>query len=293
MILQDHAGEWWLASSQGLCRYPRLDSPSQLAQTAPKAVYTTRDGLPSDVVVRLYEDRGGNIWVGTETGNFAYWSRSEQRFIGIAADGVPNYASAFGEDNGGHVWIGDELGQLWRVQDGQASRVAGPARRGWIQRFSAGPRRTPLGGHSQPGTAALRPAGGAQPPIPAIRLLRRAFQPPRAQPRRGPQRLHLHRNRRRSRPAGSGSGAHPALYFRRWHRSGAGVCGVSRPHRRHLVRHQSRAHAPRPAERPRQRPAAGVDHRSVDCRTHWRRFRRRANRVSAGRGAAGAGANSV
>ena len=135
VVLQDHAGEWWVASSQGLCRYPRLDSPSQLATTAPKAVYTTLDGLPGDEVVRLYEDRGGNIWIGSVTGNFAYWSRSEQKFIGIAADGVPNIASAFGEDNGGHLWIGDELGQLWRVRDGRASQVPGPARRGWINGF--------------------------------------------------------------------------------------------------------------------------------------------------------------
>ena len=135
VILQDHAGEWWLASSQGLCRYPRLESASQLAQTLPKAVYTTRDGLPGDVVVRLYEDHGGNIWAGTETSKFAYWSRSEQKFIRVAADGVPSFASAFGEDNAGDMWIGDEEGQLWRVRDGRASRVAGPAKSGAIQGF--------------------------------------------------------------------------------------------------------------------------------------------------------------
>jgi ligand-binding sensor domain-containing protein len=78
VVLQDHSGEWWLASSEGLSRYPRLESPSQLAQTAPTAVYKKRDGLPSDVVIRLYEDRGGNIWVGTESLKFAYWCRSAQ-----------------------------------------------------------------------------------------------------------------------------------------------------------------------------------------------------------------------
>jgi ligand-binding sensor domain-containing protein len=132
VILQDHAGEWWLASSQGLCRYPRLESPSQLAQTLPKAVYTTRDGLPGDVVTRLYEDRDGNIWVGTETTKFAFWSRSEQKFISVATDRVPSFASAFGEDNAGHVWIGDEDGRLWMVRDRRASPVRGPARPGLI-----------------------------------------------------------------------------------------------------------------------------------------------------------------
>jgi len=129
VILQDQAGEWWLASSQGLCRYPKLEDPSQLSLTAPKAVYTTRDGLPTDVVVRLYEDRSGNIWVGTETKKIAYWSRIEQKFITVAADGVPSYASAFGEDGAGHVWIGDEEGQLWVVRDGRASKVSSPSGR--------------------------------------------------------------------------------------------------------------------------------------------------------------------
>ncbi|MDQ6760636.1 MAG: ATP-binding protein [Acidobacteriota bacterium] len=135
VMLQDSAGEWWLASNQGLCRYPRLESPAQLAQTVPKAVYTVRDGLPSDRVVRLYEDRVGDIWIGTEAAQILYWSKSERSFIGIAADGVPRPASAFGEDNAGHVWIGDYSGQLWRVLDRRASPVAGPAKRSWIRAF--------------------------------------------------------------------------------------------------------------------------------------------------------------
>lgn len=128
VILQDHTGEWWLASSQGLCRYPRLESPSQLAHASPMAVYTTHDGLPGDVVTRLYEDRGGNIWVGTETTKLVFWSRSEQKFVGIRAEGNPSFASAFGEDQAGQVWIGDEEGQLWRVRDGRALPMLGPAK---------------------------------------------------------------------------------------------------------------------------------------------------------------------
>ena len=134
-ILQDHTGEWWLASDQGLCRYPRLESPSQLAHTAPKAVYTARDGLPDDGVVRIHEDRRGNIWASTGSTRLVYWSRSAQKFIGIVADGVPVCASAYGEDNAGDMWIGDESGQLWRVRDGRASPVAGPAGGGWINDF--------------------------------------------------------------------------------------------------------------------------------------------------------------
>jgi ligand-binding sensor domain-containing protein/signal transduction histidine kinase len=125
VILQDRTGEWWLASSQGLCQYPALENPSELAQTSPKAIYTVRDGLPGDVVVRLFEDHDGNIWLGTETSKLAYWSRKQRKVVGVLADGVPGRASAFGEDTARNVWIGDELGQLWRVRDGHASLVGG------------------------------------------------------------------------------------------------------------------------------------------------------------------------
>jgi ligand-binding sensor domain-containing protein/signal transduction histidine kinase len=135
VILQDREGEWWLASSQGLCRYPRLDSPLQLAQTAPKAIYTMRDGLPSDVVIRLYEDRDGNIWLGSEAPKIVYWSKREKKFICITVEGVPERVSAFGEDGAGNLWIGDEVGRLWRVRNGHASLVLSPGRRGWIRDF--------------------------------------------------------------------------------------------------------------------------------------------------------------
>ncbi len=135
VLMQDRSGEWWLASSQGLLRYPRLDSPLQLAQTPPKKIYTTRDGLPGDVVVRLYEDRAGNIWIGTETQHIVYFSRTEQRFVEVPADGVPSFASAFAEDQTGDVWIGDEEGQLWRVREGRASRIGGTRKKAYIHAF--------------------------------------------------------------------------------------------------------------------------------------------------------------
>ena len=101
--------------------------------TAPVAVYTTHDGLPGDVITRLYEDRAGNIWMGTETAELGYWSRSQQKFIAIPFDGIARFVSAFGEDGGGNIWIGDEQGGLRRVRDGRASPVAVPDGRGSIR----------------------------------------------------------------------------------------------------------------------------------------------------------------
>ena len=136
IVLQDHTGEWWLASNAGLCRYPRLAAIDQIARTLPLHVYTTRDGLPSDDVIRIYEDRRGNLWVGSDvSGWFGYWSRSTDKFVRVPAASAAR-ASAFGEDSAGHVWIGDESGQLWRVEEARAMAVGGSRiGRGWIDGF--------------------------------------------------------------------------------------------------------------------------------------------------------------
>ncbi|HET9531563.1 MAG TPA: two-component regulator propeller domain-containing protein [Blastocatellia bacterium] len=113
ITLQDRAGEWWLPTGQGLIRYPKVDHVRQLAATPPKAIYTTRDGLASNDVTRLYEDSRGDIWIATFSealGGISRWERATEtiRHCG-EADGLPLKnagASAFGEDREGNLWIG-------------------------------------------------------------------------------------------------------------------------------------------------------------------------------------------
>jgi ligand-binding sensor domain-containing protein/signal transduction histidine kinase len=131
MILQDHAGEWWIATFSGLLRYPPLGRLEQLAHTSPKAVYTVRDGLPNNQVVRLFEDRAGNIWMSTSYPGVTFWDRTTHSFHHIRPDGAAD-GSAFGQDQAGNVWFGDDAGQLWRVKHESATLIAGRAQRGWI-----------------------------------------------------------------------------------------------------------------------------------------------------------------
>jgi hypothetical protein len=49
-VAQDAAGEWWIATGYGLCRFARQDSVEGLAGARPKAIYTKRDGLAGDHV---------------------------------------------------------------------------------------------------------------------------------------------------------------------------------------------------------------------------------------------------
>lgn len=110
--LQDRAGDWWIPTAEGLCRFPQVSRVEQLARTRPKAVYTTRDGLIADQVFRIYEDSRGDIWIApfSMTGfGLTRWERATGRFHNYAqADGLPSefWTEAFCEDASGNVWIG-------------------------------------------------------------------------------------------------------------------------------------------------------------------------------------------
>jgi streptogramin lyase/signal transduction histidine kinase len=108
--LQDGAGEWWIPTDQGLCRFPKVSRAEQLAHRRPNAVYTTEHGLTGDAVWRIYEDSGGDIWIVSRSRTafgLARWERATETLHRYTkADGVPPGASAFCEDASGNLWIG-------------------------------------------------------------------------------------------------------------------------------------------------------------------------------------------
>ena len=40
IMFQDHTGEWWMNTVEGLVRYPKMTSLQQLGRAHPKAIYT-------------------------------------------------------------------------------------------------------------------------------------------------------------------------------------------------------------------------------------------------------------
>jgi len=123
IVLQDHLGEWWITSEDGLFRYPAV-ALEKLPQTGPQAHYRDADGLLGNDVFRVHEDVRGDIWVGTMNGRIGgvfRWQRSSQHFERIGV--VSPSASAFANDNDGNVWIGwwgrTELG---RFRDGKLEK---------------------------------------------------------------------------------------------------------------------------------------------------------------------------
>jgi two-component sensor histidine kinase len=125
-LVQDGAGEWWIATGHGLCRFARADSVAGLAGAAPAAVYTRRDGLPGDEIFAVFADSGGGIWIGTigleKQDGMALWDRNSGRLrVFSEADGLPKkpVPTAFAEDRAGNIWAALYHGGLARYRQGR------------------------------------------------------------------------------------------------------------------------------------------------------------------------------
>ncbi len=122
VLLQDGYGEWWVPSVRGLYRFSAV--PFDRLAAAPRKVYTERDGLPSNIIFRIFQDRRENLWLGFAQTNpgVALWDRATDSFRSFSTqDGVPaEEPLAFAEDRTGSVWIGFESG-LARLAGGRAS----------------------------------------------------------------------------------------------------------------------------------------------------------------------------
>jgi ligand-binding sensor domain-containing protein len=104
--VRDRAGEWWIATGEGLCRFPRVARFEDLARTPPIAVYTMRDGLRSNDIFRLFEDARGDIWITAISGGGpSRWERATGRLHHYSEADVPGYASR--RHTGGIVAEGD------------------------------------------------------------------------------------------------------------------------------------------------------------------------------------------
>lgn len=124
VMFQDSAGEWWMPTGEGLVRYPKITSLEQITSTPPKAIYTTRNGLPANELFRLFEDGRGDIWIstiGNSSSSLTRWERATETFHTYTlSDGIPATApTAFCADPSGNLWIGFYTGELLRYSGGR------------------------------------------------------------------------------------------------------------------------------------------------------------------------------
>ncbi len=119
--LQDRWGEWWIATGEGLFRFPATKRAQQLAGLRPKAVYGKRDGLSGNEVFRVFEDSASNIWVGMfgpPQSSLARWDRRAGIWQSLN-EPDPGVPTAFASDRAGNVWIGFWNGSVARYRDGR------------------------------------------------------------------------------------------------------------------------------------------------------------------------------
>ena len=117
-------GEWWLPTNHGLYRYPKIAKIGDLANTAPKRIYTKADGLWHTEIFNLFEDSRGDVWIAAvSTENvISRWERATDKIYSYSdADGLPinNGAIAFAEDKQGNIWFGHYFGGLARYRNGK------------------------------------------------------------------------------------------------------------------------------------------------------------------------------
>ena len=123
-VLQDHTGSWWVPTPAGLYRFANAARVEDLATATPQIVYTMRDGLSGNDIVKLYEDSRGDLWISTlqaDKPGLTRWLRSTGGFEQYGdRNGLPPLAQAvaFNEDRSGSVWIGLYGGGLARYRGG-------------------------------------------------------------------------------------------------------------------------------------------------------------------------------
>lgn len=112
--LQDHLGEWWIATQHGVLRYPRVKRLEDLAHTSPIDFYSDYKNI-----FRMYEDSRGDIWIAGWSGGMR-WERSSGSLIPLHLTAEP---TAFREDLGSNLWIGYWGGGLSRDYHGRKEMI--------------------------------------------------------------------------------------------------------------------------------------------------------------------------
>ncbi len=128
---QDRAGEWWIATTEGLFHFAAVDDPAKLETARPLDVYTRRNGLKSTQAFHVFEDSKGALWISTRDNDpklwgFSKWDRATRSFYTFTErDGFPSgkAVSAFAEDRNGTLWLGLSDGGIWRYAAGRFTEV--------------------------------------------------------------------------------------------------------------------------------------------------------------------------
>jgi len=119
-IIQDSKGFMWFATEDGLDRYDGYNFT--VYKNNPEDSSTISDNF----IWTVYEDKNGNLWVGTNSGGICKFDRSLEKFTTYKNNPNNNNSLIFNnvraifEDNNGFLWIGTENGlDKFNVKEGR------------------------------------------------------------------------------------------------------------------------------------------------------------------------------
>lgn len=120
-LLFDRNGGLWISTLGHGLEY--VAAPGSVQALADHERFTSRDGLSSDYIWPMLEDRDGNLWVGTSTG----LDRFRPRILMPAKFPVDALGYALVAGNDGSVWAGTSNRASMRLTDSGLDILAMPA----------------------------------------------------------------------------------------------------------------------------------------------------------------------
>lgn len=125
-ILFDREGDLWeTTGNKGIFRIVLHANRAERRQPNPPETLTSASGLLSDQVRALFEDREGNIWIGTELGLNMVRRVAVRIATGIPENSPTSYQLAV--DRKGIVYVAEASG-LYEIRPGEPPRRRLPAR---------------------------------------------------------------------------------------------------------------------------------------------------------------------
>ncbi len=120
-MIRTHDGYLWLGTVNGLVRFDGIGRRTSSGVGAQFPVFDERNtpGLGSSLIVKLFEDSRGHLWIGTETAGVARVKDGILEHIDLGRGTRDGRLVSITEDADGAVWMYTADGQLARYANGK------------------------------------------------------------------------------------------------------------------------------------------------------------------------------
>jgi ligand-binding sensor domain-containing protein/two-component sensor histidine kinase len=98
-LFEDHEGDYWISTYNGLVR---LDNKGRFQR------FTTRNGLPTNIVNNFYEDRENNIWACSQVGVVKIVMKNNLEYFGKEDGLQSDEVLAMISDNHDHIYVNNQ-----------------------------------------------------------------------------------------------------------------------------------------------------------------------------------------